>query len=122
MRVDGARGTRDGLVKHFGSLVTSMNTLFRSISGGVTWEGPAYSLEHIGVEWVLGFTFYVAFCCFAVLNEAWLSLALVCCNENKQDWVWHAQIILQSRALPTPFSCAMFLVSFGLFRCALRSE
>lgn len=61
-------GTRDGLVKHFGSLVTSMNTLFRSISGGVTWEGPAYSLEHIGVEWVLGFTFYVAFCCFAVLN------------------------------------------------------
>ncbi|CAJ1344633.1 unnamed protein product [Effrenium voratum] len=58
----------EGLAEHFGSLFASMNTLFRSISGGVTWEVPAKSLQHIGMEWVLGFTFYVAFCLFAVLN------------------------------------------------------
>lgn len=60
--------TADGLVKHFGSLVTSMNTLFRAISGGVTWEVPAEFLLQVGGEWVMVFTFYIAFCCFAVLN------------------------------------------------------
>lgn len=58
----------DGLVRHFGSLVTSMNTLFRAISGGVTWEAPAEFLHYVGPEWTCVFTFYVAFCCFAVLN------------------------------------------------------
>ncbi|CAL1164277.1 unnamed protein product, partial [Cladocopium goreaui] len=40
----------DGLVRHFGSLVTSMNTLFRAISGGVTWEAPAEFLHYVGVS------------------------------------------------------------------------
>lgn len=57
------RQTVDGLLRHFGSLITSMNTLFRSISGGVTWEDPAESLLHVGAEWTFLFTFYVAFCC-----------------------------------------------------------
>ncbi len=58
------RQTADGLVKHFGSLVTSMNTLFRAISGGVTWEVPAEFLLQVGAEWVMVFTFYIAFCCY----------------------------------------------------------
>ncbi|CAE7556720.1 CAC [Symbiodinium necroappetens] len=63
-------GTDDDhpIMAHFGSPVRSMNTLFRSISGGVTWEGPADALSGIGWEWSLIFTLYVAFCCFAVLN------------------------------------------------------
>ena len=58
------RRTADGLVRHFGSLVTSMNTLFKSISGGVTWEDPAEVLFEVGAEWVAVFTFYIAFCCY----------------------------------------------------------
>ena len=57
------RHIADGLVRHFGSLVTSMNTLFRAISGGVTWEAPAEFLHYVGPEWTCVFTFYVAFCC-----------------------------------------------------------
>ena len=58
------RRTADGLVRHFGSLVTSMNTLFKAISGGVTWEDPAEVLFEVGAEWVAVFTFYIAFCCY----------------------------------------------------------
>jgi len=56
------------LMIHFGSPVQAMNTLFRSIAGGVTWEVPANALYDIGWEWVFLFTFYVSFCLFAVLN------------------------------------------------------
>ena len=58
------------IMVHFGSPMRSMNTLFRAISGGVTWEGPANALYDIGWEWVFIFTFYVAFCCFAA---SWIS-------------------------------------------------
>ncbi|CAE7720451.1 CACNA1B [Symbiodinium pilosum] len=56
------------LFKYFGSPLRTMTTLFRSISGGVTWEEPANALQDVGGEWVLLFTVYVAFCLFAVLN------------------------------------------------------
>lgn len=54
--------------RFFGSLLVSIETLFRSISGGYDWAGAADALRPLGEVWVLLFQTYIAFCMFAVLN------------------------------------------------------
>ncbi|OLQ08876.1 putative voltage-dependent R-type calcium channel subunit alpha-1E [Symbiodinium microadriaticum] len=54
--------------KYFGSLPHTMLSLFKAISGGVSWEEVLDPLEKISMIWVLVFLFYVAFTYFAVLN------------------------------------------------------
>ncbi|CAE7254642.1 Cacna1h [Symbiodinium sp. CCMP2456] len=54
--------------KYFGSLPYTMLSLFKAISGGVSWEEVLNPLEKISMIWVLVFLFYVAFTYFAVLN------------------------------------------------------
>jgi len=56
------------LDQYFGNLHASSQTLFMSISGGLTWVEAARALNHISLVWVYLFTSYIAFCCFAVLN------------------------------------------------------
>ncbi|CAJ1382564.1 unnamed protein product [Effrenium voratum] len=58
------------LAKYYGGMYNSIETLFRSISSGLTWEEAADTLRVIenGEFWVQLFHFYVAFCSFAVLN------------------------------------------------------
>ena len=58
-----------------------MVTLFRSISNGIQWDEPADALGSVegGFFWVQAFHFYIAFCSFAVLNDAgmhWQVVAL----------------------------------------------
>eukprot|EP00931_Biecheleriopsis_adriatica_P019446 TRINITY_DN13246_c0_g1_i2.p1 TRINITY_DN13246_c0_g1~~TRINITY_DN13246_c0_g1_i2.p1 ORF type:complete len:604 (+),score=128.85 TRINITY_DN13246_c0_g1_i2:23-1834(+) len=62
------QGNEANLHRHFGTLHTSMHTLFRSISGGLTWSDAVSSLVLVGWWWVYLFSLYIAFCCFAVLN------------------------------------------------------
>eukprot|EP00435_Cladocopium_sp_Y103_P011969 s2829_g3.t1 len=54
----------------FGSLISSVATLFRSISNGMNWGDGADALATIdgGMFWVMILYFYIAFCSFAVLN------------------------------------------------------
>jgi len=56
------------LLRYFGSLSHSIETLFRAISGGIDWAEAADALRPMGYVWVLFFQVYVAFCMFAVLN------------------------------------------------------
>ncbi|CAE6911260.1 putative tubulin--tyrosine ligase C12B10.04 [Symbiodinium microadriaticum] len=56
------------LEKYFGTLHISVQTLFMSISGGLTWQDASGALSNISWLWVYVFTSYVAFSCFAVLN------------------------------------------------------
>ena len=66
-----AEGVMDPkLIQYFGSLYTSIATLFRSISGGLDWEAAADSLNPLGIFWVQVFQLYVAFVSFAVLNAS----------------------------------------------------
>ncbi|CAJ1419502.1 unnamed protein product [Effrenium voratum] len=54
---------------HFGTVLVSMHTLFRAISGGLEWRHAVMALENsLGWGWSSLFTLYIAFCCFAVLN------------------------------------------------------
>eukprot|EP00928_Gymnodinium_smaydae_P095373 TRINITY_DN8198_c0_g4_i1.p1 TRINITY_DN8198_c0_g4~~TRINITY_DN8198_c0_g4_i1.p1 ORF type:complete len:628 (-),score=99.17 TRINITY_DN8198_c0_g4_i1:57-1883(-) len=56
------------LAHHWGSLPSSMATLFKSISAGINWEQAVNPLEEVGSLWVFGFFCYVCFSYFAVLN------------------------------------------------------
>lgn len=55
-------------MKYFGTVFTSVMTLFRSILGGLDWEYAADALIPVGWFWVQIFHLYIAFCGFAVLN------------------------------------------------------
>ena len=52
------------LSERFGSLYSSIDTLFRSISNGLTWGEAADELRKMdsGLVWMSLFQFYVAFC------------------------------------------------------------
>lgn len=52
----------------FGSLHRSIHSLFRSISGGLTWNIAADALAKVSWFWAYLFTSYVSFLLFAVLN------------------------------------------------------
>ncbi|CAJ1379963.1 unnamed protein product [Effrenium voratum] len=55
-------------MRYFGTVYTSVITLFRAILGGLDWELAADSLHSVGWVWVQVFHVYIAFCGFAVLN------------------------------------------------------
>lgn len=56
------------LRRYWGSLSTSMFTLFKAIAGGLSWQEAVDCLELAGVAMVLIFLFFIAFAYFAVLN------------------------------------------------------
>jgi len=60
--------SNDHLQEYFGTLHKAVHTLFRSISGGLSWTLAADALEEISWVWMYLFTVYVAFVYFAVLN------------------------------------------------------
>lgn len=54
--------------KYWGSLVTSMITLFASLSNGISWVYAIEPLESVSSVWVGLFIFYMCFTFLAVLN------------------------------------------------------
>jgi len=54
--------------KYFGSVSTSMNTLYRSVLAGVDWSEPADELYRLGSEWLMLFNFFIALSMLALLN------------------------------------------------------
>lgn len=53
---------------HWGSIMNSILTLYKAISGGADWEGLAEPLKEVGAFYYGIFLFYIAFITFAVLN------------------------------------------------------
>lgn len=52
----------------WGSVPTSILTLFMSICGGVSWIEPMGTLQQVGISWCFIFLSYITFAYFAVLN------------------------------------------------------
>ena len=53
------------LDEYWGTLGSSVSTLFQTISDGVTWKYPSdalYQMDDTGFFWLCLFYFYVAFC------------------------------------------------------------
>lgn len=91
-------GTTDpDMDRLFGTVPSSISTLFRSISNGMDWGTAADSLTAIDPIWAQLFNFYIAFISFAVLNV----MTGVFCNsaikaaERDHEMVIHS--LLQSR-------------------------
>lgn len=66
--IDVHKNVDPDMIRFFGTLGLSVQTLFRSISGGIDWAEAAEALRPLGELWVQLFQFYVGFCTFAVLN------------------------------------------------------
>jgi len=56
------------VARYWGSLGRSMTTLFKSVSGGVTWQDAVDPLEYIHWSMVPVFYMFISFAIFAVLN------------------------------------------------------
>eukprot|EP00931_Biecheleriopsis_adriatica_P073439 TRINITY_DN47721_c0_g1_i1.p1 TRINITY_DN47721_c0_g1~~TRINITY_DN47721_c0_g1_i1.p1 ORF type:complete len:601 (+),score=105.69 TRINITY_DN47721_c0_g1_i1:77-1879(+) len=56
------------LVEFWGDLPTSMFTLLKTITGGLSWHEAVSPLADVGPLWVITFTVYLVFMYFAVLN------------------------------------------------------
>lgn len=84
---------------YFGALSSSITTLFRTISDGLTWHVAADTLRQmeLGEFWVQVFHFYVAFVNFAVLNV----MTGVFCNSAikaaESDHEMVVQTLVQTR-------------------------
>jgi len=59
---------RGALSRHWGNLFKSMFTLFKSISGGLSWDEAVFPMHKVGPLWVVCFTAYISFTYLAVLN------------------------------------------------------
>eukprot|EP00930_Biecheleria_cincta_P096316 TRINITY_DN88189_c0_g1_i1.p1 TRINITY_DN88189_c0_g1~~TRINITY_DN88189_c0_g1_i1.p1 ORF type:complete len:614 (-),score=100.91 TRINITY_DN88189_c0_g1_i1:42-1883(-) len=82
----------DILKERFGGLHSSMHTLFRAISGGLTWTDTADALVAVDWIWSYLFTFYITFCCFAVLNV----MTGVFCHSAIQGSEKDQELVVQS--------------------------
>lgn len=80
------------LHQRFGGLHNSMHTLFRAISGGLTWTDTADALVAVNWIWSYLFTFYITFCCFAVLNV----MTGVFCHSAIQGSEKDQEMVIQS--------------------------
>jgi len=56
------------LLKYWGSLTTSIFTLYKSITGGISWHDVVDPLEEMHVMWAILFAAFISFSYFAVLN------------------------------------------------------
>jgi len=56
------------IYKYWGTLGLSMTTLFKSVSGGVSWEDAVDPLDSISWLLIVVFYIYISFAYFAVLN------------------------------------------------------
>jgi len=63
----GCAATTD-IAKYWGTLPRAMFTLFKSISGGVSWDVVVHPMAVLGGLWVGIFTCFISFTYFAVLN------------------------------------------------------
>lgn len=63
-----SNGPDEAQMRYFGTVYTSVITLFRAILGGLDWEYAADALLPVGAFWVQIFHLYIAFSGFAVLN------------------------------------------------------
>lgn len=65
---DTPRAEDDALIINFGSVTSTMASLFMSVTGGNDWGMYAELLKELGLHYYLFFIFYIGFLMFAVLN------------------------------------------------------
>ncbi|CAK9092622.1 unnamed protein product [Durusdinium trenchii] len=85
------------LQKRFQDLERSMQTLFQSISNGVTWGDVADKLHNLNWVWGYLYVIYVAFCAFCVLNVMTGVFCQSAIESAERDQELHVQSIVTSK-------------------------
>lgn len=80
------------LEEYWGSVLSSMFTLFQAISNGISWRVVCDPLGRVSIAWVLVFAFYISFASFAVLNV----MTGVFCHSAMEGAEHDREMILQS--------------------------
>lgn len=80
------------LVQFWGTLGASMFSLFKSVTGGISWHEVVVPLERLNWIWVWLFLAYVSFCYFAVLNV----VTGVFCNSAIENAKREPEMLIQS--------------------------
>lgn len=97
----GGREEEHALCVFYGSLSASIFTLFKSITGGISWHEVVVPLEQLGSLAVSCFVAYIAFTYFAVLNV----VTGVFCNsaietaQRDPELAVHTQIMQKHRCV-----------------------
>eukprot|EP00747_Dinoflagellata_sp_TGD_P028327 gnl/TRDRNA2_/TRDRNA2_133196_c1_seq1.p1 gnl/TRDRNA2_/TRDRNA2_133196_c1~~gnl/TRDRNA2_/TRDRNA2_133196_c1_seq1.p1 ORF type:complete len:721 (-),score=106.39 gnl/TRDRNA2_/TRDRNA2_133196_c1_seq1:31-2193(-) len=76
---------RAELLESWGSVLKSMLSLYKAITGGADWGDLAEPLKHAGYHYYLLFLFYVSFLTFAVLNVLtgiFVDVAMKCSEDD----------------------------------------
>jgi len=82
----------EDLDKYWGGLVSSVFTLFQSITSGVDWDVVTRPLiDHIGPEMGLLFCFYIGFTCFAMLNVVTGVFIQAVMENQAEDTAFHTR-------------------------------
>jgi len=81
----------------FADLERSMQTLFQSISNGLTWGDVADKMHKLSWVWGYLFVVYVAFCCFAVLNVMTGVFCQSAIESAERDQELHVQSVVTSK-------------------------
>lgn len=81
------------LSKYWGSMDVAIETLYRSILGGLDWGEAADALEPLGIFWEQVFHFYVGFVCLLLLNV----MTGVFCNSAIRAAEHDHDIMMQNR-------------------------
>lgn len=80
------------VLEYWGTLGTSMYTLYQSVTGGLSWRDAALPLARLSWLWESLFTAYVSFTYFAVLNV----ITGVFCNSAIENARHEPDMIIQS--------------------------
>jgi len=100
LRANGADGEEQSdSLKYFGSVTTTMLSLFMSISGGVSWEDVLAPLRRVSEIWVVLFIMYVSFTYFAVLNVMTAVFCQSAIDSAQSDHSTKCQAILADKEM-----------------------
>jgi len=80
----------NNLEEYYGSLYKTIGTLYESVCGGLEWKNAVDPLISISPCLALGFSFYIAFCIFAVMNVVtgvFVERAIQGSQADKQEYM-----------------------------------
>jgi len=90
------------LVQHFfGSLISTIYTLFMTLCSGVSWEAPARATQAMGRPYFECFLFYVFFTFFSVLNivtGVFVDGAIQRGNSDRATMIEHTMMVQRKYA------------------------
>jgi len=86
-------------LRYFGSVTTTMLSLFMSIAGGVSWEDVLEPLRQVSEIWVVLFIMYVSFTYFAVLNVVTAVFCQSAIESAQNDHSIKCQAILADKEM-----------------------